>query len=212
MCNLSKIIVSVFLIILNFSAFSQEIGKRFSVSANCVYSFNRMFGSSFPNGWVSIGYNVNNFVKPFIGFEFYTANNKFSNSGAIALNKVDIDMGLEGRFFKTNVCNLVLQTKFGTDIYSNARNKPVRNLRVQDKFYVYTGVDQINDMKVSDGIYRHSLFWSNSLLLSIYFKSFEVKLGPGYQLGVFKFKKGTIDKHILHSYSGTISLTYYFKR
>ena len=205
MSIVSRIILPVFLLIFVSPGFSQEIGKRFSVSANYSYSLNRVFGTSFHNGGMSIGYNVNNYIKPFIGADYYKADYNYSPYGKPTFNKVDLHIGLEGRFFKTKTVNLVLQTKFGGDVYSNASGNPVKSLRIQDKLY-----DPFDDMngKSSDGIYHRSLFWSSSVFISVYYKSFEVKLGPGYQLGVFKYKNA--GKQLVNSYSGTISLTYYF--
>lgn len=209
MITVSKIILSTLILISASFVFSQEIGKRFSISANYGFALNQVFGTSFHNGGISIGYNVNNYIKPFIGADYYKADYNYSSYGKPTFHKLDLHVGLEGRFFKTKTVNLVLQTKFGGDIYSNASNKPVSNLRIQDKLYI-SSFDQMNNMHLSDGIYRYSLFWTSNLFFSVYYKSFEVKLGPGYQLGVFKYKKGLYEKQLVNSYSGTVSLAYYF--
>lgn len=208
MLNVSRIILSFFLLISCFRGFCQEIGKRLSVSANYSFVFNTQFGKDFHNTGITIGYSVNNYIKPFIGVDYYRVDEDNTYYQKPRFNKVDLNVGLEGRLFKTKTVNLVLQTKFGGDIYSNSRNKPVKDLNIQDKFYEYNYFNPTYNL--SDGVYRYSLFWSSSVFVSVYFKSFEVKLGPGYQLGVFKYRRGLYEKQLVNSYSGTVSLTYYF--
>lgn len=212
MITVFRIILSILILISVSFSFSQEIGKRFSVNANYSFVYNTEFGKNFHNNGISIGYNINNYIRPFIGADYYVVDEDNLYYGKPRFNKVDLQMGLEGRFFKSKMFNLVLQTKFGVDIYSNARDEPVKYLEIQDNFYEYNYFDDYANAHLSDGVYSNSLFWNNNLLFSVYYKSFELKLGPGYQLGFFKYKdkKGLHEKQLVSSYKGTVSLTYYF--
>lgn len=209
-----KIGLYVMAIVLSVHAYTQEIKHKFSMSAN----YGMSYSINFPSGEVGLynvgmssGYNLNNYLKPFIGLDYYVFSNSSEYYGGLPnFNRVDGHMGLEARFFKSKCINLVLQTKLGVDVYSNARNKPMKYLRIQDKFYEWSYWNQENSKYVSDGYYKYAIFWSTNLFISFYYKNMELKLGPGCQLNKYKLDRNTEYDEIL-SINGMLYLTYYFK-
>lgn len=183
--------ISFLICILSTNGFSQEIKNKFSVTPAYRFVFNTDYGKNFHSGGISIGYNVNNYIKPFMGIDYYAVDEDNVNYGKPRFNKLDLNLGLEGRFFKSKMFNLILQTKVGIDLYSNARKKPVQYLNIQDKLYEYDYY--LPTTNLSDGIYKNSIFWSSNLLFSVYYKSFELKIGPGYQLGPIFSKRGSTE-------------------